>query len=420
MKKLFYLTKRANGRFYVRFVDPVTGKPGTAFSTGETTLKAAEKAAFLMLQKNEHEQTAAQKIAGLLPQLDPAGVAELLRNMQKAGLIISATMPNAPDNISFYDFCIKFWDFENSDYVKEKQLYKQTIHKTYCKRNTGFVKKHFVFFDGLHVAEITRQKIKEFQLYLMKKNLSTESINQITRIATIPLKWAYQNGKTQNDCFTGLRFCAVTHKERKILDIETVQKLFKSGDFGSTYSKLANLVAMATGMRMGEIQALRRCDIGENCIYVRHNYVSKNGEGLKECKNGEEREIPISRDLRALLLKQVLTNPYKEGDEAFVFWGLVPGQPMDAKPWLTALRRALRSINYSNPKEICFHAWRHFYASTMAEVTPERKLQRATGHKTLAMLQHYANHAKKEDLLLIQQNEELLFSEIISLTSAQM
>ena len=420
MKKPFYLNKRPNGRYYVRFVDEATGKPGNAVSTGETVFKNAEKAAFLMLQQKEREKTPAEKIAAILPELDRVGLAEILKQMQKAGLIVSATMPDAPNNKPFFDFCLEFWDFDSSEYVKEKHLYKQSIHKTYCKRNAGFVQKHFVFFDGLRVSEITRQKIKDFQLYLMQQALSTESINQITRCATTALKWAYHNGLTQNDCFTGLRFCAVTHKERKILDIVTVQKLFKSGDFGSTYSKLANLVAMATGMRMGEIQALRRCDIGEACIYVRHNYVYKNAEGLKECKNGEEREIPISQDLRALLLKQVLTNPYAEGDEAFIFWGLVPGQPMDAKPWLTALRRALKSIGYENPKEICFHAWRHFYAATMADITPERKLQRATGHKTLAMLQHYANHKKKEDLLLIQKNEELLFSEIISLTYAEM
>jgi hypothetical protein len=56
----------------------------------------------------------------------------------------------------------------------------------------------------------------------------------------------------------------------------------------------------------------------------------------------------------------------------------------------------------------------------MADITPERKLQRATGHKTLAMLQHYANHAKKEDLKIIQKAEELLFSDIISLTYSEM
>lgn len=420
MRKPFYLNQRPNGRWYVRFVDETTGKVGTAISTGETDLKHAEKVALNWLQKKEFEITAAEKVLELIPKLNRSEMSQILQKMQAAGLIASATLPDAPSNKKFFDFCLEFWDFENSEYVKEKQLYKQSIHKTYCKRNVGFVQKHFIFFENLRISEINKQKIKEFQLFLMQKELSTESINQITRCATTALKWAYHNGLTQNDCFTGLRFCAVKHKERRILDIETVQKLFASGDFGSTYSKLANLVAMSTGMRMGEIQALRRCDIGEDSIYVRHNYVYKNGEGLKECKNGEEREVPISQELRQLLLKQAFTNPYKEGDEAFIFYGLLPGQPMDAKPWLTALRRALRSIGYESPKDICFHSWRHFYASLMADLTPERKLQRATGHKTLAMLQHYANHAKKEDLKIIQENEEILFKDIIALTAAEM
>lgn len=415
-RKLYYLYKRANGRYYVKFVDQQTGEQSKAVSTGTDNKQQAERIALKLFAERKETPNPARQIINILKTTPPDkdGIAELIEYMRKSGLIASASLPDTPSSQRFIDFALDFWDWDTSKYIKEKLMYKQTIHKTYCKRNVGFVQKHFVFFKNQLVSEINRKKIKEFQLYLMEQNLSTETINQVTRCATTALKWAYYNGLTVQDCFTGLRFCSVVHAERKILDIDTAGKLFSKGLWTSTYSKLANLVAMSTGMRMGEIQALRRCDIGEDRIYVRHNYVYKNFEGLKECKNGESREVPISQELRNLLLKQVFQNPYKEGDEAFVFWGMLPGQPMDAKPWLTALRRALKSIGYENPAEICFHAWRHFYASLMADLTPERKLQRATGHKTLAMLQHYANHAKAEDLEIIKENEEKLFSHIIN------
>lgn len=414
MRKHYYLHKRKNGRYYVRFVDKATGRVGTAVSTGEKSKSKAEIKAFEMFEQRNTPENPVERLVALIEKKDlkKNELEAILNALKSKGHIISAVLPESYCSQRFVDFCLEFWDFDTSPYVKEKQLYRHTIHRTYCIRNIGLIKKHFVFFKNLTVSDINRQKIKGFQLFLMNQNLSTETINQTTRIATTALKWAFYNGRTQNDCFTGLRFCAVTHKPRKIIDLDTASKLF-SMRWNSEYSKLANLVAMCTGMRAGEIQALRRCDIGEDRIYVRHNYVSKNGEGLKECKNGEPREIPISVELRNLLLKQVFQNPYNEGDEAFVFWGLKQGQPMDAKPWRTSLRRVLKELGYEKPEEICFHSWRHFYTSLMAELTPERKLKKATGHKTLAMLQHYADHIKPEDFELIRENESILFSEII-------
>lgn len=414
MKKLFYLHRRENGRFYVRFVDELTGSLSKAVSTGETERALAERKAMQMLNVKPSVLTPVEQIMSVLQnnELEPDDIKSICNFLKDTKQIASVTFNDTPNKQRFYDFCIDFWTYDSSPYVREKLLYKQNIHRTYCKRNVGFIQKHFKFFENLLVSEINKQKIKEFQLFLMSQALSAETINQVTRIATTPLKWAFNNGLTQNDCFTGLRFVSVVHKPRKILDRETAAKIF-SVRWSSDYSKLANLVAMCTGMRAGEIQALRRCDIGEDRLYVRHNYVSKNNEGLKSCKNGEEREIPISSELRMLLLKQVFQNPYGEGEKAFVFWGLVPGQPMDAKPWLTSLRRALKKIDYPKPKEICFHSWRHFYASQMIDYTPENKLQRATGHKTLSMLQHYANHEKAEDLELIAKNELMLFNDIV-------
>jgi integrase len=41
-----------------------------------------------------------------------------------------------------------------------------------------------------------------------------------------------------------------------------------------------------------------------------------------------------------------------------------------------------------------FHGWRHFFTSYMRERVTEKLLQSQTGHKTLAMLEHYSDHRK--------------------------
>ncbi len=62
--------------------------------------------------------------------------------------------------------------------------------------------------------------------------------------------------------------------------------------------QFANLLAMYTGMRASEVQALRVCDIHENYIWISHGW--DDHIGLKTPKNGEERPVPISRSPGAL------------------------------------------------------------------------------------------------------------------------
>ena len=86
--------------------------------------------------------------------------------------------------------------------------------------------------------------------------------------------------------------------------------------------------------------------------------------------------------------------------KGFVFWGLTPDHPTDPKNWLKFLRRVLENIGYSEPDKITFHAWRHLWCSRMSdEVADKRVLMTSSGHKTEAMLDHYAAHMEQEKAL---------------------
>lgn len=426
MAKPYYLTVR-KGIYYVSFFDEENKTLTTRKSTGKSTKKEAEKVANEWLKNGELPSDLRKKtdkketlefkniLASIashdFSQDEFEKVQELFIHKK---LLNSYVKENTPSSQKFVDFVRTFWDWETSPYIQEKQLYKHTIHKYYVHRNYGYVDKHFVpFFQDKVIGEITKKDIKEFMRYLSDLGLSGESINQITRCATTPLRWAYNNDLTKNNCFDGLTFVAIQHRKREVLTMEQASAIFDSSiQWISDYSRLANLTAMCTGMRAGEIQALMMQDIGADRIYVRHSW-ERGGGGLKTPKNGEEREIPIPSQLSDLLLKQANKNPYNEGLKGYVFFGLIPGQPMDSKPWLTALRDALTQIGYDEPKKICFHAWRHLYSARMADHIEQRKLQRATGHKTAAMLEHYANHAKEQDFIELRQTAEALFLPIL-------
>ena len=89
------------------------------------------------------------------------------------------------------------------------------------------------------------------------------------------------------------------------------------------------------------------------------------------------------------------------------------------KVWMQIMRKALVSMNGvkwggdKKPDEkaarakilaeysargIDFHSWRHWFAKNMADHVDMQTLQEATGHKTAAMLEHYADHELEGDL----------------------
>ena len=67
---------------------------------------------------------------------------------------------------------------------------------------------------------------------------------------------------------------------------------------------------MHTGMRAGEIQTLTVDDLGEDEIYVRSSWSKY--DGLKCCKNDEERSVPIPISHQLYLKPKMLAdfNPH--------------------------------------------------------------------------------------------------------------
>ncbi len=140
--------------------------------------------------------------------------------------------------------------------------------------------------------------------------------------------------------------------------MDEAENLFHGDYWDNDAARVANKVAMHTGMRAGEIAVLRVKDIQPDGIHVGSSWCKY--MGLKSCKNGEERDIPIpiSDELKEELMIQAQMNPYFDGDESFIFFGMDPTKPACSKQWNKYLKRALTLMKYPNPKEICFHSFR--------------------------------------------------------------
>jgi len=359
----------------------------------------------------------------LFTDLNSEDVNQIINALRAKRYIISAESAYTADGTkkttaeSFAHFLERFWDFDRSPYIKEKNLTGQVIHRRYASIMKRRVQLYWIPRLGQRpLNSITKDDIKyvmrQLILYPSYKNrmLSSESINQIVRAATGPLKWAYRNGLTKRDCFSSIMYCRVTHKKRIIPTMEQARLLF-STEWESPDCKLANLISMCTGMRCGEIQALQLGDIEKDRILVRHNWARM--EGLKCPKNGSEREIKIPLQLYELIRRQAAQNPYGQCKENFLFWGYKRSVPQQAHYWNEALHRQLKSLHIPEWDKITFHCWRHFFAANMADFVDGRKLQFVTGHKTQAMLDHYAHHQTEAALTEIESATEKIFLPII-------
>jgi integrase len=195
------------------------------------------------------------------------------------------------------------------------------------------------------------------------------------------------------DIVSGITWFSGKAKERQILSPDQAKTLFRI-NWKDERPRLANMLAMVTGMRAGEIQGLRIQDLGHDCLYVRHSWNFQ--DGLKTTKNNETRivEVPFPGLMRELI-EMAKNNPHGYEMDSFVFWAeKFSNKPIEQDIFRRDLKDALikTGLSQESAKAYTFHGWRHYFTAYMRPRIDEKILQSQTGHKTLAMLDHYAGH----------------------------
>lgn len=425
MAKPYLIYKTSNGVYYAELLLP-DGSHANKKSTGCRNRAEAEKVVMgwvvngnipARINGKKDSKTNVDKITFFnnLKTYDFSSdeVLKIVQTLQDRNLLQSFVMANTPQSKPIEEYLEEFWDYDKSPYVREKKLRGQSIHRDYCIALLTRLKTYwYPLLAGKSVGEINREDINQIFTHESVTKLAPKTINSIVSAITIPMKWAYFHGLTNINCYDGILKCSSKSKKRQVLTLEQALSVFCT-EWENDTARLANMVAFYTGMRQGEIAALRLEDIGTDRIYIRHSWSKY--EGLKETKTNDCREIKIPEQLRDMLLMQAHMNPHGEGIKGFVFYGLNPEHPTDPKNWLKYLHRALKRIGLSDPKEICFHAWRHLWCSRVCDlISDKRVVMTGSGHKTEFMLDHYAEHLETEHALeTLGKVQEQLFLPII-------
>jgi integrase len=325
----------------VEFVVPETGQKLTARSTGTTDRDEA----ILKISEWLRGGIPAGRGRRARSLEDTASLETIIRSVRKAPLTpddalqimavlrerelvdFPAIKYNRASETSISDFLTLFWDYENSPYVREKRAYRHSLGKNYCMNSMYNVKKYWApFFGDKTIGKITRADLKEFSMYVAEKGLSPGSINRIMVTGTIPLRWAFKEGTIPVDPSLGINNFVGGVRERGVLTpIEAAAVFSAKWDNKRVY--IGNVLSCLTGMRLGEVLALRLEDIEGYHINLSHSWSIH--DSLKTTKTGKTRQVPIYPEIKEKLLELANENPY--GKDGFIFYGSKKDSPMNSR-----------------------------------------------------------------------------------------
>ena len=161
-----------------------------------------------------------------------------------------------------------------------------------------------------------------------------------------------------------------------------------------------NLLASKTGLRLGEVQALRKENIFEDHLLINHGYVEK--FGLQDTKNHKARIVPIQKELYEKLISLSLTQT--EGE--YIFSSTKGKVPIIRAEIIRYLKKALENIGISKEEQkarlITFHSWRHYANSNLINSgVPKSIVQSVIGHiNDDSMTEHYT-HVSLDDAKIV-------------------
>ena len=340
----------------------------------------------------------------------------IIEELKRKELVKSCVFSGAPDSVRLTDFLNEIWDYDRSPRIKRKLRAKHSIHRCYAYEMQKVVKKYWIpYFNSMLLGELKTEDIENFieNLYDLKTKrnepLSSARKNAIIKAGKIALKWAFQKGKIKKDITEGVILFSGGSKERLVLPPKIAADIF-TNDWRDERCKIANMLAMVTGLRAGEIQGLQFGDLGDNYIYVRHswNQVDK----LKTTKNNKSRIVEITFPFVVDILKDLAElNPHGCNNNSFVFWsGKSSHKPMEQKLFIKSLQSSLAACGFTDAEKYTFHGWRHFYTTYMRGRLDDKLLQSQTGHLSLEMLEHYSDHRREGDREKIREAQREAFA----------
>jgi integrase len=252
------------------------------------------------------------------------------------------------------------------------------------------------FFAEKPLSAITTHDVADFVVVLERKALAPKTVRNIVATLSAICNFAAAPQRqwiASNPC-AGVELPASADAEViRFLTLDGVDLLVehaRPGIFHELDRAMYRAAAM-TGLRRGELLALRWCDVDwlAQRIRVRQNYV-RGQFGTPKSKRST-RSVPMALEVAAELERLSKTSRFNADDD-LVFGHPASGEPIYAAGITRRMRKALNAAGLDDTHR--FHDLRHTFGTQVAASgVAMRMLQEWMGHKHISTTQRYADYA---------------------------
>lgn len=305
---------------------------------------------------------------------------------------------NIRDNIKLNEWYEKWMNVYKFDVIRENsKSYYNSVFRKHISPSLG----------NLYLKDITQYQIKELIKKLGEQGYQYETKNKVRIILLDMFNKAMINDYVRKNPAKGIIVKRNKDKNIQVLSLEDQVSFFNCCK-GTFYDNFF-ITALATGMRVGEIAALRMSDIDFNnkLISINRTLVYQKYE-TDDCKTfhfeppktkTSVRQIPITKQCEVALKKQYLQknvisnkNPKKTGQQfEDLLFTTKYNTPLNSQIVCDAIDRIVSEINLTRDvteemETFSCHCFRHTFATRCFEAGIQPKtVQAYLGHATLQM-----------------------------------
>lgn len=265
--------------------------------------------------------------------------------------------------------------------AQKQQFVKQSTMSAYALTLANYLVPHF----GSH-TDITESDVQQFVITQLDRGLRQKTIKD----QLIVLKMVYRFGCKQN-AFTlhewDIHFPTEQNKhDISVFTVDQQRRLMRHLTENFTFLNLGVLICLHTGLRIGEVCALRweDIDVDNGILQVQRTleriYILSEGNKHTELQlstpktRNSQREIPLTKDLLRLL------KPFRKVVNPQFYVLTNSPKPTEPRTYRNYYRHLLNSLNIPFIK---FHGLRHSFAT--------RCIESGCDSKTVSILLGHAN-----------------------------
>jgi len=289
--------------------------------------------------------------------------------------------------------------------------YGKNLSKYTLQINRRFITYIDKLWGDLDITEITSTLVDD---YLLENEHSGSWKNSfIENMGEVLDEAQWYGAKFQNRPVFH-RF-ARNSKKPDILSTEELNRLFVPYNFENYDLYMMFLTTVSAGMRLGEIRAMRKCQVlvNQNKIFI--DGFMRDNERMDFNKKGSDdnpkyRVTVIPDYVMSKLSAYICQKNLSEKDLVFT----KHGEPLRKEYCEEALRKAVKKAEIDSEKRIVPHSLRYTYVTRMRRLLSAEEVRGLAGHTDIEMTEEY-NRAALPELIQsvskpeIEQSANLLF-----------